>query len=93
VSLNEEKHNKNTFFENKEQRFSHFKLLHTPREALTTESNLSYCLSYPSTKDKQPTNQHNSSTTLTHNKMHPNQSRINLAKQYQIMCKFSSSGM
>jgi hypothetical protein len=72
-----------TFFENKEQRFSCFILLCTPRQALTTESNLFSSLSYYCTKDKQPTYQHNSSTTLTHNLMHPNYSQINLAKQYQ----------
>jgi hypothetical protein len=70
---------------NKEQRFCHFKLLRTPREALTAERKLSSSLSYSSTKDKQPTNQHNNSTTLTHNLMHPKHSQINLAKQHQNM--------
>ena len=41
----------------KEQNFSHFKLLHIRRYALTTASNLSSSLSYTSTKDNQPTNQ------------------------------------
>ena len=71
-----------------------FKLLHTPRQAFTTESNLSFSLTYSSTKDNQPTNQHNSSTTPTHtNLIHPNHSQINLAKQYQNMWEFRSSGM
>jgi len=68
-------------------------LLHTQRYALTTESNLFSSLSYTSTKDKQRTNQHSSSTTVTHNLMHPTQSQINLAKQYQTMWEFRSSGM
>jgi len=69
-------------------------LLHTPRQAFTSKSNLSFSLSYSSTKDNQPTNQHNSSTTPTHtNLMHPNHSQINLVKQYQNMWEFRSSGM
>ena len=77
VSLHEGKH-KSTFFENKEEVFSQFKLLHTTIYALTEESKLSSSFSYTSTKEKEPINQHNCSTKLTHNLMHPNQSHIYL---------------
>jgi hypothetical protein len=47
-------------------------------------------ISYFTMNDNQPTNEHNSSTTLTHNLMYPNQSQITLDKWCQNVWEFMS---